>query len=109
MGVRKATRSDILGLARVVHAVHWETYTGLLKPETISEVITSIYSPSQLKRRILAGEVMVAVDEDELVEGFVMSEVFDDHVDIPALAVDPDSWDEVGGPGRAACSAETVA
>ena len=90
MGVRRARRGDILGVARVVHAAHWETYTGLLKPETISEVIATLYSPSRLKRRMLANELMVAVDDNEVVVGFVLSELLADHIDIPSVAVDPD-------------------
>lgn len=90
MGVRRANRSDILGVARVVHAACWETYTGLLKPETISEAIATDYSPSMLKRRMLAGEIMVGIDDDEVVVGFVMSGLADDHVAVSAIAVDPE-------------------
>ncbi len=90
MGVRDARRSDLLGVARVVHAACWETYTGLLKPETISEAIAGSYSPSALKRRMLAGELTVAVDDDEVVLGFVMRVLHPDHLGVFGVAVDPE-------------------
>ncbi len=89
MEVRRADRGDLLGVARVVHAAHWDTYTGLLKPQTIAEVIATLYRPSVLKRRLIAGELYVALDEGHVVVAFAFADFHDDHTDIPALAVDP--------------------
>ncbi len=89
MEVRKADRGDLLGVARVVHAAHWETYTGLLKPQTIAEVVATLYRPSILKRHLMAGELYVGLDDQEVVVAFAIVAVHDDHVDLPAIAVDP--------------------
>ncbi len=91
MEVRRADRGDLLGVARVVHAAHWETYTGLLKPQTIAEVIATLYRPSVLKRRLMAGELYVALDDREVVVAFGIVDFHADHTDIPALAVDPEA------------------
>ncbi len=89
MEVRKAERGDLLGVARVVHAACWETFTGLLKPQTIAEGIATIYTPSALKRWLLAGELYVGVDESRVVQGFAVVATHPDHADVFAIAVDP--------------------
>ncbi len=89
MEVRTADRGDLLGVARVVHAALWETYTGLLKPQTIAEVIATDYRPSILKRRLMAGELYVALDARQVVVGFALVDFLVDHTDVDALFVDP--------------------
>ncbi len=91
MEVRRADRGDLLGVARVVHAAHWDTYTGLLKPQTIAEVIATLYRPSILKRRLMAGELYVALDDRQVVIAFAFVDFHDDHIDIPSIAVDPNT------------------
>ncbi len=90
MEVRKALRSDLLGVGRVIHAAAWETYTGLLKPATISEILASLYSPSTLKRRLLEGGLAVAVDERQVVVGTAIAEFHEDYIEVSALFIDPD-------------------
>ncbi len=89
MEVRIADRGDLLGVARVVHEAHWETYTGLLKPQTIAEVIATLYRPSVLKRHLMAGELYVALDDGHVVVAFGIVEFHADHTHLTAIAVDP--------------------
>ncbi len=89
MEVRKAERGDLLGVARVVHAACWETYTGLLKPQTIAEAVATIYTPSALKRWLLAGELYVGLDDEQVVSGFAIVAPHPDHAEVFAIAVDP--------------------
>jgi ribosomal protein S18 acetylase RimI-like enzyme len=70
MEVRRAAREDLVAIGRLAHAATWESCTGLLKPTTISAALETDYSPSSLKRRLLAGRVVVAVDETGAVMGF---------------------------------------
>lgn len=90
MEVRKAHRGDLLGVGRVVHAACWETYTGLLKPAVISEVLDTVYSPSNLKRRLLQGGLIVCTDERQVVVGFAMVSPHEDYVELEAIFTDPD-------------------
>ena len=90
MEVRRAERADLLGIGRVVHASCWETYSGLLKPSTISAVLETRYAPSVLKRRLLDGGLLVAVDEDNVVIGFAMLCDHPNFLEVEALFVDVD-------------------
>ncbi|MFQ5947307.1 MAG: GNAT family N-acetyltransferase [Acidimicrobiia bacterium] len=89
MLVRRAERGDLLAIGRVAHAAWWESYSGLLKGSTISGVLSQDYSPSALKRRLLAGGVMVAVNEDSVV-GFADVRVNEDHIELTAISTDPE-------------------
>ncbi len=90
MEVRRAERGDLLGIGRVVNASCWETYAGLLKPSTINLVLETVYAPSLLKRRLLEGGLLVAVDDDNLVMGFAMVTDHADFLEVEALFVDLD-------------------
>jgi len=72
MLVRSAGRDDLLGIARVAEAGHWESYSGLLKPDTIARLLDRDYSPSALRRRLIRGGIVVAESEEALV-GFADS------------------------------------
>jgi len=90
MEVRKANRSDLIGVERVVHIALWEAYNGLLQPSTISETLTTSYAPSELKRRLLEGALLVAADQQRIVVGFAIFDRDADRVDVQALAIDPE-------------------
>lgn len=70
MRVRAATRDDLVAVRRVADAAYWDSYAGLLKPETVGRFLEASYSPAALRRRLLAGGLRVAEWEDEVV-GFV--------------------------------------
>ena len=96
MEVRKAVRSDLLGVGRVIHASAWETYPGLLKPSTVSEVLATSYSPSALKRRLLEGGLLVAVDDRKVVIGVAAIAFHEDFIEVEALFSDPEyRWNRV--------------
>ncbi|HUG75330.1 MAG TPA: GNAT family N-acetyltransferase [Acidimicrobiia bacterium] len=73
MRVRPATRDDLVAVRRVADAAYWDSYAGLLKPETVGRFLEAAYSPAALRRRLLAGGLRVAEWEDQIV-GFVDAE-----------------------------------
>ena len=73
MRVRPATRDDLVSVRRVADAAYWDSYAGLLKPETVGRFLETSYSPAALRRRLLAGGLHVAEWEDQIV-GFVDAE-----------------------------------
>jgi len=88
MIVRKAFRGDLLGIGRIAEAAHWASYEGLLRPDTIGQLILRDFSPSALGRRLLRGGVFVAISSGEVV-GFADGEVDPDVVFVSAIAADP--------------------
>lgn len=67
MQVRHATRTDLAEIARVADAAYWDTYAGLLKPDTIARLLARDYSAASLRRRLLQGGVLVAMAGDRLI------------------------------------------
>ena len=88
MIVRKAYRADLLGIGRIAEAAHWASYEGLLRPDTIGQLILRDFSPSALGRRLLRGSVFVATASGEIV-GFADGEIDPDVVYVSAIAADP--------------------
>lgn len=89
MEVTRAGRHHLVGVSQVLHSAFYEAYSDLLRPETIAHVLAEDYSPSALKRRMLSGGLIVALDDD-IVVGCGIAEIMEDHVDVPVLVVDPD-------------------
>lgn len=88
MLVRSALRSDLLDLRRVADAAHWETYSGLLKPDTIGRLLNRDYSPSSLGRRLLRGGVLVGESAGHIV-GFVDVSAEPGQTRVLAIATEP--------------------
>ena len=88
MTVRHAGRADLLAIGRVAEASHWDTYTGLLKPDTIGRILQRDYSPAALGRRLLRGGVVVA-EEAGVVVGFADADAGESHIRLLAIATDP--------------------
>lgn len=59
MQARAASREDLIAIRQVADAAHWDTYSGLLKPDTIGRLLSRDFSPSALRRRLIAGGMMV--------------------------------------------------
>jgi GNAT superfamily N-acetyltransferase len=90
MRVRPAVRHDLVPVRRVADAAHWETYAGLLKPDTIGRLLTRDFSPAALRRRLLGGGMLV-VDRSEVVVAFVDFLVGTSDTAIHAIATEPKS------------------
>jgi GNAT superfamily N-acetyltransferase len=90
MEVRPACREDLVLIHRVAHAALWDSCTGLLKPSTITAVLERQFSPSSLKRRLLAGSVVVASRPGGRVVGFADVSVEEDQVRLTALSTLPE-------------------
>lgn len=88
MIVRTAQREDLLGIGRVADAAHWASYDGLLRPDTIGQLITRDFGPSTLARRLLRGGMRVVSAGDDIL-GFVDGVEVGDAVHVSAIAVDP--------------------
>lgn len=89
MEVRRAVREDLVAIGRLAHAAIWESCTGLLKPATISAALETEYSPSALKRRLLAGGVVVAVSDTGTIVG--IADVAEDSGKVKiSLSTEPD-------------------
>ena len=80
-----------MSVGRVAHAAVWESCTGLLDPATISAWLEVDFSPSALKRRLLAGGLVVAGGPDGRLVGFAATEPEDEHVAIRAISTEPES------------------
>lgn len=89
MRVRRADRSDLLAIARVADAAAWQTYSGLLKPDTIARLLTRDYSSAPLRRRLLLGGVRVADAGRAGIVGFVDADFGEDQVRLTAISTDP--------------------
>lgn len=88
MTVRQATRDDLLAIGRVAEASHWDTYTGLLKPDTIARMLQRDFAPSALRRRLLLGGMVVA-EEDGLVVGFADADAEEGRLRLRAISTEP--------------------
>jgi len=88
MQVRRATRDDLAEIARVADAAFWDTYAGLLKPDTIARLLGRDYSSAALRRRLLQGGVLVAVAGDRLV-GFAEITEEEALVRLAAISTEP--------------------
>ena len=88
MIVRKATRGDLLGIGQIAVAAHWASYEGLLRLDTIGQLLMRDFSPGALGRRLLRGGVFVAATRDEIV-GFADGDVRSEAVHVSALATEP--------------------
>lgn len=82
MEVRPAHREDLVSIGRVAHAAVWTSCTGLLQPSTISASLERDYSPTSLKRRLLAGDLVVAIEAEGEVVGFAEAGIEDEHVSV---------------------------
>lgn len=87
--MRRAAKEDLVGIGRVADAAHWDAYSGLLGPGAISALLRRDFSPGALRRRLLSGLVLVAVEQGEVV-GFADAIVAPDQVRLKALGTDPD-------------------
>jgi GNAT superfamily N-acetyltransferase len=85
--VRNAVKGDLIGIGRVADAAHWDAYSALLDPGTISALLRRDFSPGALRRRLLSGEVLVAVEQGRIV-GFADAAVASDQVRLKALGAD---------------------
>ncbi len=88
MQVRPGRHDDLLSIARVAEAGFWESYAGLLKPDTIGRLLALDYAPSSVARRLLRGGVIV-VEDDEGVAGFVDAIPGTQVIPVSAIAIDP--------------------
>jgi GNAT superfamily N-acetyltransferase len=88
MQVRRAIRDDLLDIGRIAEAAFWDSYSGLLKPDTIARLLSRDYSPSSLRRRLLRGGVIVAVADDHIA-GFADVQREDGAVRLAAISTEP--------------------
>jgi N-acetylglutamate synthase-like GNAT family acetyltransferase len=88
--VRGAGRGDLVAIGQLAESAHWEAYSGLLDPVTISALLRRDFSPGALRRRLLTGGVVVAEESGHLV-GFAEGVVEGDRLRLTALAAHPGS------------------
>jgi GNAT superfamily N-acetyltransferase len=91
MRVRRATREDLLGIARVAEAAQWATYGDLLSPVTIEAMLRRDFSPSTLRRRLLSGGMLLAETDEGRIVGFAHAIVAEGAITLAALATDPEA------------------
>ncbi len=76
-------------LEQIAQQTAWDLYSDFLQPPAIKSLVEERYSRQALSRRMLAGTVLVATDEGEIV-GFADISPASDHVAVKGLwAVDP--------------------
>lgn len=72
----------------MAYHVGWTSLSDSMHSGVMSAVLDSHYSPPALKRALLAGSLLVAVDEDAVV-GFAEASIDRDHVHIASLCTSP--------------------
>jgi hypothetical protein len=63
MEVRPARRGDLVGIGAIAQDSVWGAWAGLLRPATLASLLASDYGPGSLKRRILRGDLLVALSD----------------------------------------------
>lgn len=63
MEVRPARRGDLVGIGAIAQSSVWGAWGGLLRPDTLASVLARDYGPGALKRRLLRGDLLVALGE----------------------------------------------
>jgi GNAT superfamily N-acetyltransferase len=97
MSVRHAGRADLLAIGRVAEASHWDTYTGLLKPDTIGRILQRDYSPAGVVVGFADAEAgassirLLAIATDPLhrrggVAAAMLATIRERHPDLPVCA-----------------------
>ena len=90
MEIRRAGKDDLVGIGRVADAAHWDAYAGLLDPGTIAALLRRDFAPGPVRRRLLSGGVLVAIEAGRVV-GFADAAVAGDQVRLQALGTDPEN------------------
>jgi GNAT superfamily N-acetyltransferase len=88
MKVRPGRHEDVLAIGRVAEAGYWDSYTGLLHPETIGRMLATAYSPGAVSRRLLRGGVTVA-EAEVGITGFLDAVPGENGLTVSAIATDP--------------------
>lgn len=89
MRVRDATRQDLLDIGRVAESAHWDSYGGLIKPATIGALLQRDYSPGALRRRMLAGRMLVAETHEGDLVGFAAASIESGALVLSAISTSP--------------------
>ena len=88
MIVRPAQREDLLDIGRVAEAAHWVSYEGLLRPDTIGQLISRDFGPASLARRLLRGGLSVVSLGADVI-AFADAETVDGALHVGMIAVLP--------------------
>ncbi|HET7472583.1 MAG TPA: GNAT family N-acetyltransferase [Candidatus Limnocylindrales bacterium] len=88
--VRVATLGDVTAIGEVAAAAWRDSYTGLLRPETIDRFIGAAYSEASIVRRIERNTFLVA-DVDDTLRAFADAIRGADRVTLAAIYAEP-SW-----------------
>lgn len=97
MNVRPAESGDAPSIEAVARAAWWETYPGLIDPDTVEETLAELYDAEFLEEVLdERGDLLfLVVEDDEAVVGFASAQqTWADEVEIHTVYVDPDRWEE---------------
>jgi GNAT superfamily N-acetyltransferase len=86
--VRRATGADVPAIRTIAHDAWRDTYTGLLRDETIEWFLARGYSDERVALRVERHETWVA-ERDGVVAAFAETAVEPDRVTLVALYADP--------------------
>ena len=88
MEIRPAARADLDAIGQMAYHAGWTSLSDVMYPGRAAALLDSHYSPPALKRSLLAGTLLVAVDEGEIL-GFAEAVLEDDHVHMASLCTSP--------------------
>lgn len=88
MEIRTAQRRDLDEMGQIAYHSGWTSLSDSSLRQAATTVLDSHYSPPSLKRSLLAGELMVAVDGDAVI-GFAETRVEGDHVHMASVCMSP--------------------
>jgi len=89
MRVRRARKEDLVDIGRIAESSLWDAYSALLPPASVEAMLHVGYSPGALRRRLIGGGLMVAVNDDDRPIGFADASCGEGHVLVSAIATDP--------------------
>jgi GNAT superfamily N-acetyltransferase len=88
MRVRSARREDLSAVGRIAATGMADSCAGLLPGSAVDALLSVGFSPSALRRRMLAGSLLVAVDADDRPVGFAAVERENGHVEVMTIVTD---------------------
>ncbi|NNF62778.1 MAG: GNAT family N-acetyltransferase [Acidimicrobiia bacterium] len=88
MEIRRARREDLDEIGHIAYQSGWTSLTDSSLCRSMAPVLDEHYSPATLKRSLLAGELLVAADDRDII-GFAEIRLRNDHLHMASICMSP--------------------